>query len=405
MRTAHFGWKRTGLSLVVVALLACLAIGLAAGSPSSAAAPSSTQFVFTSDPHYGIIRATFRGAKDVDAHTVNAALVAAMNGISDVKLPCDDGGVNACQQVGAIDFVAEGGDIANRSEAMAGAPGTYSPSSADSWALFETDYIKGISLKDKSGNKAPLYIVPGNHDVTNAIGFYKTMVPPRDATAIAQIYNLMLKPATPRTKDTYDYATDKVNYSKDIGGVHFQFITMWPDSGIRAWMADDLKAVPATTPVVIFTHDQPDAESKHFTNPNDPGDINATDKFENILVDVFADATTISDEEDNPIPSVIEQQALVAFLKDHKNIVAYFHGNDHINGYYKYAGPDGGIALNTFRVDSPMKGPASLKDETKLTFSVVTIDAAAKSMTVRDYQWNAKTWGASNTVSLAPRAN
>jgi hypothetical protein len=29
-----------------------------------------------------------------------------------------------------------------------------------------------------------------------------------------------------------------------------------------------LKSVPATTPVVIFTHDPPEADSRHFINPN-----------------------------------------------------------------------------------------------------------------------------------------
>ena len=103
--------------------------------------------------------------------------------------------------------------------------------------------------------------------------------------------------------------------------------------------------------------------------------------------------------------SVIEQSALVAWLKEHKNIVAYFHGNDHINGYYTYSGPNSEIALNVFRVDSPMKGSVSKSDPTQLALKVVSIDPNAQNMTVRDYMWNTKTWGASTTVSLAPRSN
>jgi DNA repair exonuclease SbcCD nuclease subunit len=37
------------------------------------------------------------------------------------------------------------------------------------------------------GNKAPVYMIPGNHDVTNAIGFYKPMYPAKDAGSMAGI--------------------------------------------------------------------------------------------------------------------------------------------------------------------------------------------------------------------------
>jgi hypothetical protein len=45
------------------------------------------QFIFTSDSHYGITRPEFQGAKDVDAHIVNAVLVAKINTLPNVKLP------------------------------------------------------------------------------------------------------------------------------------------------------------------------------------------------------------------------------------------------------------------------------------------------------------------------------
>ena len=40
-----------------------------------------------------------------------------------------------------------------------------------------------------------LAVVPGNHDITNAIGFYKPMQPLTDPTSMVKIYNLMLQPA------------------------------------------------------------------------------------------------------------------------------------------------------------------------------------------------------------------
>jgi hypothetical protein len=392
-------WKKSARALFLLTLLIWSGIGLMGCSSISHSTLAPTQFIFTSDPHYGIKRDNFPtiGARKADAHTVNAALVEVMNSMPTLTLPADDHGINAAKPVGAIDFIVNTGDIANRMETSANVQ-----SAADSWAQFETDYINGLTLKDKNNNKTPLYIVPGNHDVTNAIGFYKTMKPLKDATSMAQIFNLMMNPAALRTKDTYNYVTDKVFYSKDVGGIHFLFISMWPDSAARAWMETDLAKVAAATPVMIFTHDEPTSESKHFTNPNGTKDINSKDKFENQLADTFADGTTINDASGNPVPTVIEQRALVAFLKAHKNIVAYFHGNDHINGAFTYTGPANDISLNVFSVDSPMKGTVSFDDPSKLTFKVVSIDPEAKNMTVRDYLWNTKTWGASTNVSLTP---
>jgi alkaline phosphatase len=357
-------------------------------------------FLYSSDPHYGITRKDFPavGAAAVDASIVNKAMVGVMNALPTVKLPCTDNGVNACTSVGSIDFVANTGDIANRMESGI-------QSAAASWAQFKADYLDGLTVKDKNNSTAPVYLVPGNHDVSNAIGYYKTMSPLKDATSITEIFNRMMNPTTVRTQDTYNYATDKVFYSKDMGGVHFMFINMWPDSAARAWMEADLAKVSAWTPVVIFTHDEPPSESKHFTNPNGNNTINSTDKFENLLVDLFADATTINDAAGNPVPTLYEQRELEAFLKAHKNIVAYFHGNDNYHQAYTYQGPDSGISLSAFRADSPMKGTYSGPDPNKLSFQVVTIDGGAKNMTVREYLWNTKTWGTTATVSLAPRSN
>ena len=359
-------------------------------------------FVFTSDVHYGINRGSFRGAANVESRVVNAALVGKINGLPAAVLPNDDG-LRAGQPVGPIAFVIVTGDIANRQELYP----LRIQSASVSWGQFAEGFIKPLALKDADGRPAPLLLVPGNHDVSNAIGSPSRLVPERDATAMAEIYNRMMHPAVPRTKDTYRYATDKIYFSRDFGGAHGVFLTMWPDSVAREWIERDLQGVPATTPVLLFCHDQPDIEAKHLTNPNGKHDINSHDKFENLVADVCADGSTVD------APTTIEQRALAAFLKAHRNIAAYFHGNSNWNEFYTWQGPDRDIALNVFRVDSPIKGKDSGKDETKLSFQVVTCDVEAKTLTSRECLWNARgrtdtdatpvAWGASRTVSLAQR--
>lgn len=70
-------------------------------------------FVFMSDPHYGLER-EFRGRR-VSAEVVNRAMAEAVAALPAQQLP-DDGGVQAGEEVGALDFVVCGGDIANRME-------------------------------------------------------------------------------------------------------------------------------------------------------------------------------------------------------------------------------------------------------------------------------------------------
>ncbi len=69
---------------------------------------------------------------------------------------------------------------------------------------------------------------------------------------MVKIYNMMLKPATPMTNEKYNYATDKINYSRNIKGIHFMFITLWPDSAERIWMEKDLAGVSAPQPLLLF---------------------------------------------------------------------------------------------------------------------------------------------------------
>jgi predicted MPP superfamily phosphohydrolase len=366
-----------------------------------AAAPVT--FVFTSDVHFGINRGNFRGGANVESQVVNAALVAKLNALPTATLPPDDG-LRAGKPVGPIDFVIVTGDIANRQELYP----VHIQSAAVSWKQFETTFLQRLALKDAAGQPTPLLLVPGNHDVSNAIGSPSKLLPETDATSMAEIYNRMMHPATPRTPENYRYATDRINYSRDVGGAHCVFFSMWPDHLARAWIDQDLKNVPSTTPVFLFCHDQPDIEAKHLTNPNGAHDVNSKDKFENVVADICADGTTVE------AGSLIEQRTLVAWLKAHRNIVGYFHGNSNWNEFYTWADPDGDLALNTFRADSPMKGKDSGKEEKKLSFQLVTFDVEAKTLTSRECLWNARGkkdsdttpvgWGESRTVTLAPRA-
>jgi len=355
------------------------------------------QFIFTSDAHYGIKRKTFRNETAVDGHIVNAAMIKEMNKLPAIRLPLDRG-VNAGKLTGPVDYVIEGGDIANRMEIP-------DQSDAASWKQFCSDYMNGITLTNHYGKRTKLFIIPGNHDITNAIGFYRPMNPKIDRTSMVAIYNLMMKSSVNLTTNGYSYPKDKINYSKNIDGIHFMFITLWPDSSERIWMTKDLQSVSPKTPVILFTHDQPECEAKHFTNPDKAAGINANDRFEDLVDEVYKDSKkAVADGGETDI----EQRGWVAFLKKHPNIKAYFHGNDNFNQFYNYKGPDSKISLPVFRVDSPMKGKYSSKDETKLSFQVITIDTKTLAMTVRECLWNTDPahpqkniqWGASKTVML-----
>ena len=355
------------------------------------------QIVFTSDAHYGIKRPEFRGKVNVEASIVNEKMIEKINTITAIQLP-KDSGINAGKKIDGIDYLIQGGDITNRMEIPF-------QNAAVSWTQFEKDYINGITLKDRHGNLEKLLLIPGNHDATNAVGFYKPMNPVKDPTSMVEMYNLMMKPVAAINNNNFDYLRDKINYSKNIGGIHFLFLQIWPDSLERIWMENDLQTIPLNTPVIIFTHDQPESEAKHFSNPIPCRGINAEDKFEELLSEQYKEGDKVNAHDG---VTVLEQHGWVNFLKLHPNIKAYFHGNSNYNEYYVYKGPDADIALNTFRVDSPMKGKNSLKDETKLSFQLITIDTKSGLMTVRECLWNTDPlnpekpvkWGDCKTVSL-----
>ena len=369
-------------------ILFLVAVGLTIhGSVSS----QVVNIVFSSDAHYGITRPKFRGDTNVPGYKVNAAMIKQMNTVPSLTLPNG-------QPVGAVDYVIQTGDIANREEIPI-------QSATTSWSQFEKDYMHDLNLKGHNGKSSQLLVVPGNHDISNAIGFAKPMNPTTDATSMVQIYNMMMKPAKPKTNADYNYATDKINYSLNIQGVHFVFITLWPDSAERIWMQNDLENVAKTTPVIIFCHDQPTCEAKHFTNPVPPYNMTAANKFENLTAEHYKEGNVASKDDD---ATAIEQRGWVKFLKLHPNIKAYFHGNSNYNEFYVYNGPDNDVALNTFRVDSPMKGAVSAKDETKLSFQLISLDPSTLMLTVRECLWDTEpsnpntkvVFGGLKTVSL-----
>jgi hypothetical protein len=386
----------TGAALAAgVAIVSAAAVSAAVHEP----APAIVQFVFTSDAHYGLSRASFRGATNVDASIVNGALVAAINSLPHTRFP-DDAGLRAGQMIGGLDFVIEGGDIANREEVDGST--SIQPAST-SWSQFVHDYVDRLHTTDASGASTRLFVVPGNHEASNAVGFYKRMGPPTDNTAIVQIFNRMLRPAVPLDAASYQYDRDRVFFTADVRGLHFEFLHVWPDSVMRRDMEQDLHHVSPTTPVVVVAHDQPDAEAKHFINPNGAHDVNATDQFENLLADRFEDGPSRTQ------PSTLEQAELEQFLAAHPNITTYLHGNSNWHQVYEWNGPHHTARLHVVRSDSPMKGDLSSFDETKMSFEVVSADAIRQTMTVRECLWNQKgaatsgcAWGDSVSFTIAP---
>ena len=347
------------------------------GSDNAREGSSVINMVFTSDAHYGITRKKFRGDTNVASYIVNAAMIRQINTIPGLTLPAD-GGIGAGKKVGAVDYLVETGDIANRMEA-------HIQSAAASWEQFENDYMHSLNLEGHNGLPAKLLLVPGNHDISNAIGFTKPMTPLTDATSMVKIFNLMMAPQTPITNAAYNYADDKINYSRNIKGVHLMFITLWPDSAERIWMQKDLDTVAMTTPVMIFTHDQPTCEAKHFTNPVPPHNMTIENRFENLTSEYYKEGYIAAKDDGS---TDIEQRGWVTFLKAHPNIKAYFHGNSNWNEFYVYKGPDNDVTLNVFRVDSPMKGKYSGKDETLLSFQLISLDPQTQALTVRECLWN-----------------
>ncbi|MEY3739104.1 MAG: hypothetical protein RL544_1882 [Bacteroidota bacterium] len=346
-------------------------------------------FIFTSDVHFGLAKDHFRGKEKVSAFEVNKAMVQFMNQLPSLYLP-KDSGVEQSNQVNGIDALVITGDIANRMEKGI-------QSATQSWEQFKTVFIDSLHLKNSKSIDTKLWVVPGNHDMSNAIGFHKPMSPKKDPASMIGIYNLMF-PDKPISK--FDSSLHRIHYSKDLNGVHFIFLSLFPDSAERVWMEKDLKKVKPPTPVLLFAHSIPDVEPRFFENPSGIHDINDEDKFENLVPERYKDGKDVKGE------TTIEQNGFVDFLKKHNNIKVYFHGHENWTEYYQYKGPENNVSLACIRTDSPMKGRVSAKDETKLAFELISINSNAKMLTVREILWNANkstneiSWGKTATFSL-----
>lgn len=349
------------------------------------------QIVYTSDQHYGIVRKAFRGKKQVPATEVNAALVASINELPGLVLP-PDGGVMAGKPVAWIDYVISTGDIANR---MEGSKEKAPMTATACWEAFMEQYGKGLTVKDRKGLPAELLAVPGNHDVTNAVGFFRPMYPAKDDGAL----RAMLERSTGKKAGAFDPYAQPVVLSREKGGLHLLLMGIWPDTASRKWMEGELKKMPAGQPALLFTHMPPNLTANRLTNPNGDHGLNAKDGFENLTPDV----ASVNNVKKRPLR---EHRELADFLKSHTAIRAYFHGHENFNEFYNWQGPDYTIALPTFRVDSPMKGDVSAGDETELSYLLITADTDTGKMTVREVLWNTDasdtiTWGQTRTVSIA----
>jgi hypothetical protein len=374
--------------LLLLFISSLLNIGFAQKSNLSVK-DSIVHFIFTSDVHFGLTKNTFRSKVNVPAIEVNKAMVQAINLLKGQKIP-NDNGVFANQIINGFDATIITGDIANRMEGDV-------QTAAKSWSDFEKVFIDSLHLKNRYNQKSKLWVVPGNHDMSNAIGFHRPMSPKKDPASMLGIYNLMF----PEKKTAiFDSSLCRIHYSKDISGVHFIFLSLYPDSAERVWMEKDLIKVSKTTPVLLFAHSIPDVEPRFFENPNGKHDINEEDKFENLVPERYKDGKDVKGA------TTIEQNEFASFIKKHENIKVYFHGHENFTEYYTYKGPNNDINLNCIRTDSPMKGRVSAKDETKLAFELVTINTKTKKLTVREVLWNNPslsnyfTWGQAATISL-----
>ena len=337
------------------------------------------RFVYCSDLHYGLVR-DFRGEEDVPADSVSRAMIASFGLLEKTALPLD-GGVGQGQVFGEPEFIVCTGDIANRMQHGV-------QTASESWTQFCRDWEEYLDR---------MYLVPGNHDISNAIGYPKPMSPDKDAASAVGIYDMMMSPDTAVTADNFDYAVHKTHYTFVADSIRFVFVGMWPDSHMREWYSGTVET-GEDIPVLLFTHDPPDADAKHFTNPWRPHDINSADKFENLLTDTCSVRSIDRTPKDN-------WQELERFLSSHPEIKAWFHGDWNYNEFYTWTGVDGTVSLPVFRVDSPMKGDYSSVDETLLSYIVVTVDAGSRLLTARECLWNPDgaagiRWGASCTVAL-----
>lgn len=333
--------------------------------------------IFTSDLHFGLSKDSFRGEQKVTAQTVNEQMANSMGSLLNSQLPID-GLTGSGTNIEEISGIIVTGDIANRQEVGI-------QSAKQSWNQFQKVYLEG-ALFSKQLHPPIFCLLPGNHDVSNMVGYHKPMNPLHDTSSFAGIYQYIFSQTTQQgAKVAIQYPKDRIHYSKNFGGVHCIFLNLWPDSAEREWMEKDLASINPTTPVLLFAHSIPDVEARFFINPNDDHSINSKHKFENLLGEVFADGLSISDT------TLSAQKAFASFLKRHPNIKGYFHGHVNYTEFYHWQAPDSSVHLPCIRVDSPMKGKYSSKDESRLSFELISIDMGNKKLVVRECLWNQST--------------
>lgn len=182
-------------------------------------------FIYCSDVHYGLER-EFRGGV-VSADSVSRAMIEAFRILEDTPLP-DDGGVADGNVYGSPDFVICTGDIANRME------DGVQPASV-SWSMFCRDWSGYCIIgdgPDSGHDRVPLYLVPGNHDISDAIGYTEPLTPERDASSAAGIWNhnMAETPSDTIPADRFDYSMHKTHYTFVKDSIRFAFMGMWPDS-------------------------------------------------------------------------------------------------------------------------------------------------------------------------------
>jgi hypothetical protein len=335
------------------------------------------QFVFTSDPYFGINRKTFHEEKNVDARYANREMIAKINALPNQSFP-KDGEFKSGQMIGGFDFLVVGGNIAHRMEAS-----LITQTAKASWKEFDKEYLQSLTLKAPEGTTTPVYMTPGVHDQANAIGYYKRLDPKTDPSVMVEIYNRMVNPSSPITNEIYDAKKNRVHYSRTVKGVHLIFVNVWPDSTERAWIEQDLQTLAKGTPVLLFSNIEPDAGAKYFTNPNGKHDVNKNDKFENVIGELFQGGTKVEDK------AIVHERALADFVKKHIEIKGYFHGNVGMTDIKVWMGPDYDFMLPAFSVDSPVKGDRSAKDENLVSFLVVNVDLDSKQISARECRWNA----------------
>ncbi len=143
------------------------------------------QLVYVSDSHYGLER-DFRGEKNVDASVVNRAMIEKINGLPELVLP-KDSGVRGGERVEWVDYVINTGDISSRAERGV-------QRSANSWRQFRSDWNR-LTLQNAAGTLTPLFLAPGNHDISNAIGHHAIPGQEVDATAAAETLATSRRPS------------------------------------------------------------------------------------------------------------------------------------------------------------------------------------------------------------------